>query len=183
MDNKISFTGFKNVGVFQTLLLDAERNPQTVNTNLLIQLTDDFNGKDLEKFYQLTKKCKPIINIPKFEQDKKFIYLSTLNNIGKLPKIFINGEKLPSKDEALPLYTYLANLTKRIMASAKKEEIKINKDFKYGDDAKLYLCSDTEVAKTVPNELLEAMFDQNNIGEAAEIINDSIAMRMEDYFA
>lgn len=185
MDNKISFTGYKNVGVFQVLMTDARKNPLVVNTNLLVQLTDDFNGKDLEKFYQITKKCKPHVNIPRFNLDKNFVYISSANSYqeGVGSQIFVNGKEIPSKDETLPLFTYLANLTKRIVASAKKKEIVVNNDFKYGEEGRLYLCTNDEVAKNISDEVLETMYDQNNTGQGAEIINDTIAARMEDYFA
>ena len=56
--DKVNFTGIRNIGAYMKPLPYAM--PNTTKTYLIAQLTDDFDGKDLNEFKEAAKKCEQI---------------------------------------------------------------------------------------------------------------------------
>ena len=186
MDNKINFTGLKNTAALQFIKCNTVNNEKIINTNMLVQLTDDFNGKDLTEFYDVVKKCKTLgFEIPRFNLDKNFIYLSCQksSNTSYLPNLYINGKRLASKNATMPMYSYIMKLAKRVSKMAEKNEIEVNKDFKYGEDAPVYINPFNEIKLELNNSDMDGICSQENVKQGFDIVQDVITERMNAFFA
>lgn len=92
-----------------------------------LQLTDDFNGKDLAEFSNvLAKSGIPISKYMCNEVNKDFLniaitaddnYDDLTNSISTDYEVYLNDVELKLKDKNLSVFDYLAKLTKRIMST------------------------------------------------------------------
>ena len=115
----VNFTGIKNAGG----MLIRTPNPYQKLNVLSLQVTNDENGNDLDKFNEaLEKTGKPgnyktnyngavSINVFSTEPEEEFGQTQY--------SYFLNGTPLEVKDENLAIFSYLAKLTTNI--SNKKE--------------------------------------------------------------
>lgn len=179
-NKNIQFKGLKNAGVVQGRLTNAQNDFIGIRTNLLVQLTDDFEGKDLSDFYNSIKKCEQKVHIPKFCKDKNFIYITADKLENYLPILSVNGQIVPAINETTPLYTFLAKVTRNLIKKATKSELVVNNDFKYGPEASEYLNPFNQVPGTIP---VEFAFNPKNTQIASHVINDSIDFIMRDFLA
>ena len=167
--NNINFTGLKNIGscIFTT------NHPTGLfgikNDFLIANLTDDYNGKDLSEFYEVLKKCQNSSGISKNKDDPRFIQIITRTVVNAINpcenniiQVLVNGKEIEVKDENLPLFTYLAKLTRKI-GNMKNSEFIYDNDFKYGDAGKKYL---------IPNYDLDIL--SNSIGMKSRDLADKI---------
>ena len=185
MDN-INFTGLRNIGAYMKPLPYAM--PNTTKTYMIVNLTDDFNGKDLTEFKKAAKKCEPIIGKCIFPYNSKFIHIMTnvINNGKDLPDLAVNHIIIPAQRETLSMFSYIAKLTKRI-AQMTNESFDIHKDFKYGPDGDNFIFPAGRVSNFNPDnpekthEFLDEIYSPETDRKVAIVINRHIQARMEDY--
>lgn len=111
--NNISFTGIRNIGAAQ-----FKRSENTVSLSLSTILRDDFNGKDLTEFNSVLKrtfgdKASKFKN-PDYKDLLNIEFISKLKaNEGR---VLVNGAVVSVNDNNLPMFTYLAKMTRKIAA-------------------------------------------------------------------
>lgn len=116
--NNISFTGIRNIGVAQ-----FNRSENTISLSLSTILRDDFNGKDLTEFNSVLKrtfgdKASKFKN-PDYKDLLNVEFISKLNaNEGK---VLVNGAVVSVNDNNLPMFTYLAKMTRKIAGLPDKQ--------------------------------------------------------------
>lgn len=189
MMNNVSFTGLQNVGACH--VAGTFERGKMVGTSLLVNLTNDFKGKDLTEYENVMRKCSDSFG-HYFPHDKNFLHIQTQKFIFNdedfetVPQLVVNGYVVPTENKTMPLFSYIAKLTKRVLASSEKD-IKISNDFKYGPDGDSYLTG-MRVSDNVENPeqkrlLLDSFYSLPEAKKGAKSINDAIQAQMMDYFA
>ena len=156
--------------------------------HLLVQLTDDEDGNDLTEYRQVLKRTAPYLGDVNFAPQDDFVHLMTavVEDGEDIPELAVNWKVLPTKNETMPLFTYIAKLTRKIATLT-------NKDFKYDDD---FLKSNNSESFLIPAVKLEdiacylklphfivknAVYSPKKSREVAQEINDNISAQMFDY--
>lgn len=185
MDN-INFTGIRNIGAYVKPL--QQSLPDVTVTHMVINLTDDYNGKDLTEFKEVAKKCEPIIGKCRFAKDPNFIHVmtSSVQEKGLIPRLAVNYIVIPIQRETLSMFSFIAKLTRRISQMSEKQ-FEIANDFKFGPDGDSYIFPMHKVSDLNPSnpdktrELLSEIYSPNNDKQVAKLINEHIQISMEDY--
>lgn len=185
MDN-INFTGIRNIGAFAKPL--TYTSPNVKVTHMIINLTDDYNGKDLTEFKEVAKKCEPIIGRCEFGKNPNFIHIMTSLSEKKdsIPILVVNYLIIPIKRETLSMFSFVAKLTRRI-SQMSDNQFEISNDFKFGPAGDSYILpchkvstlNSSDPKKT--KELLNEIYSPANNKRVAKIINKQIQYSMEDY--
>ena len=192
--NNVSFTGLRNIGgctLYQTTL---QQNIYEKQDYLIALLTDDYNGKDLTEFKNVAKLCRDKLGSCTNADDNRFLHIETktLCNVENeyekyVPKIFINGKEVPPSRSTIPMFSYIAKLTRRINGM-KSEEFVYNQDFKYGTAGRTSLVPDYDLGDIVRNfkwklsEFIEKIYSADSSCCTAKVVNDNISEIMMDYF-
>lgn len=173
----ISFTGIRNT----SYAVDRNNWTKKVEARYLnTQLTDDKYGNDLTEYKALISKNKYFQN-PFYSN---FINIAAYNNYGT--HVFqLNGKTIPETDEYIPLFSFVAKLTKKISEIPEKDYIN---DIGYlkSDFADKALLLDKSLSKElgIPlDDFFDKMHDPKNIKKCSKNINNSIQECMFSYFA
>ncbi len=186
--NKISFTGIRNIGAINTIMVHNPAQRPTVNKCMVINLTNDIEGNDLDNFKAIKNKCKESLNGFTFPHDPNFIHICTKKEYdsNNIPKLYLNLKEVPVKRETLPMFSYIAKLLKRI-SNTDNKDMYTAFDFKYGEDADLYLLGEHKLShlmdKNTYLSAIEEAFNPEFIKHQAQSINKDIEEQMRDYFA
>lgn len=120
MDNKITFTGIKNI----SYCFD-NRKFRRIGDFLSAELT----GKDFHKFKKAVARSGFDFDIYEHPYQKNFINISTVDlDEGNIRVLFINDVPVEEIDESIPLFQFAARLTRRI-AKKKAENFLLEKDY------------------------------------------------------
>lgn len=178
MENKISFTGIKNLAT-----VDLARQGFHRAKNLSMILTDDFHGKDLEAFRNELKKMGGNTSVYINEEYPDLLNLEYFRGRGNRSWIKINGTVLGENDNNLSMFSYLAKLMKRIVK---------NPDRTVDDSYKNYFAKDTLIYGTkfedddyeilVKKGSLEKLFDKEAVRGTAKDFISYIQEIMNRYF-
>ena len=193
--NTINFTGVKNIGGLSAISPDMAHQRVVSNNFLLVNLTDDYNGKDLTKFKEIIRKCNPMIGSFTNEQNSNFVhiaYTSVRNPEDETGQtrsnLRINGKKVILKDENLPLFSFIAKLTGRI-SDIDDEDFVLNRDFVTGPEARELIIPGADIAEIAKDknldleEFLDHIYSPQVTRCNAQVINQGIQKMMVDYFA
>lgn len=175
MENKISFTGIKNLA---TVKLKREGFHGARNLSMI--LTDDFNGKDLQAFKDELAKIGRNSSAYTNKDFPDLLNLEYLHGAEDRQWITVNGTALETNDNNLSMFSYLANLMKRVTK---------NPDRTVDDNYKSYFAKDTLVNGTeISNydELIEGgyvdkFFNKNEVYNSAKNFCSYIQDIMEIY--
>lgn len=189
MMNNVSFTGLQNVGACH--VAGTFERGKMVGTSLLVNLTNDFKGKDLTEYENVMRKCSDSFG-HYFPHDKNFLHIQTQKFIFNdedfetVPQLIVNGFPVEPETKTMPLFSYIAKLTKRIIGST-EGDIKISNDFKYGPDADIYI-SDIKISELESSQerrklILDNIYSLPSAKAGAKNINNDIQAQMMDYFA
>ena len=182
--NNISFTGIKNIAD-----IGYQKSNSTISSALSMVLTDDYKGKDLTEFKAVLERVAKKSKNFRHKDGVEFINLEKRDDMyGKSVedsvKFYLNGKEVEVKDENLPIFSYLAKLTKKIANMDKKDMI-INEDYKqfeassklvYGEDIDSFHLQGLDYP-----EYYNRFFDRNVVRDSAEEMNDLIQIKMEKY--
>lgn len=181
MDN-INFTGLYNIGAVITRL----DNPNKIlRANLLVNLTNDVKGKDLSEFREVLQRCKPDIGNCKFPQDD-FVHIMTsaYDNKEYVPKLAVNRNILPVNNKTVPMFDYIAKLTRTII---KMNDAEFNKN----RNSKLGYINDYLIPELKLNDIVSSfrefmniyscVIDPNTCRTVAKKINTDIFEQMVDW--
>lgn len=188
MDNKINFTGLQNMGG-AFLTLDRGKG-RPIRTNMLLaNLTDNFDDKDLTEYTDVLNKCGLGQNY-EFKPDRTFIHLLTQTGDSEfsVPKLYLNQLEVVPQKKTMPLFTYLAKLTKKIINMEDKDFF-VTDEFKFGSEGDSYVIPGKSIMAIsafngIDNELmLNQTYSPLTSRIAAQKINNDIQSQMVDYFA
>lgn len=183
--SNMNFTGISNIAGVR-----FSRKENTISRSLSMVLSDDFSGKDFEEFKSIISKITKnpddysnpilpdILNIECYSKKK--------SNSAYKNSIFINGKKLAVNDNNLPIFSYIALLSKKIIAFNDKN-FKVNDDYKkyFANDAIIYGISidkssfQRNIDKT---KLINFSFNPESVKNTSQYINDFVQDLMNRYF-
>lgn len=181
INNNINFTGIRNIAF--TPSIEAVGHGKFSNS-LSMVLSDDFNGKDLTEFKKVICKIssKPFEYANDVSSDILNIkFLHGKNN--QLENIFVNGKNLQVNDKNLPMFSFIAKLTKRIGQMSDKN-IVVNNDYVenvaeralvYGEDLSQYMPFNDK------QKSFGVFIEKNWVRQSAQKTNEFIQKMMESY--
>lgn len=123
--NNISFTGIRNIGVAQ-----FQRSANSVSLALSATLKNDHFGKDLTEFNSVLKKAfgdKATKISPRHNDLLNMEFVSSLDSDNG--KVFVNGAHVEVNDQNLPMFTYLAKMTRKI-AGLRDDQMPVDTAYK-----------------------------------------------------
>ena len=177
MDNKINFTGIRNIAS-----VGFVRQGFHPTKNISLVLTDDFHGKDLQEFKTVLSKVKGDSSVYKNEEYPSVINLECLHGADDNRWLSVNGTILEPNDETVPMFSFLAQLTRKIIKMPDKEMI-VNNDYKnyVANDVLVYGQEFDNYEQLVKDGFIDKLFDKNNVRDGAKNINDSIQKIMNKF--
>lgn len=107
MMNNVSFTGLQNVGACH--VAGTFERGKMVGTSLLVNLTNDFKGKDLTEYENVMRKCSDSFG-HYFPHDKNFLHIQTQKFIFNdedfetVPQLIVNGFPVEPETKTMPLF-------------------------------------------------------------------------------
>lgn len=188
MDNRINFTGLQNMG--GAFLSQESDGYYPIRTNMLLaNLTDNYDNKDLTEYRNVLKKCG-LGRIYEFEPDRTFVHLLTQTGDSEfsVPKLYLNQVEVVPEKKTIPLFSYLAKLTRKIVNMEDKDFF-VTDEFKFGPEGDSYVIPGKSIMEIsafnkIDNELmLNQTYSPLTSRIAAQKINNDIQSQMADYFA
>ena len=124
--NNISFTGIRNIGYIKYKRLSPVVAMKSRSLSMV--LSDDYNGKDLTEFLDVLKKIPRTQYGYQHPESKDILNIecATFNDYDTL---LINGKPIKVDDEHLPMFSYIAKLTRKI-AGLTDEQMVVNETYK-----------------------------------------------------
>lgn len=173
--NNINFTGIRNIGSMQ-----FQREGCNMAKNLSMTLCDDVHGKDLQEFKDVLQKITG--GCFKNEDHSQLLNLECLPTTDGRRFLSVNGVVLEEKDENLPMFSYIAKLTRRISEMPKKDMV-VNNDYKNiaGRETLIAGIEIENYDELVENGTVEQIFDKDWVKDAASKINKFIEKMMYSY--
>lgn len=185
----VNFTGIKNVGSMLVRTPNPNQNMKIVS----LQVTNDEQGNDLDKFNDAINKTgnpkdfktayEGAVSINVFTNEPEEEYERPEHSF------YLNGSPLEANDKNLPVFTYIANLTKTI-SNKKDDELKATKEYVTSPDflngsAIGYFIKKIFAAN--PNveifPILNSFYIPENARTGAKLVNYAVQDTMTDYFA
>ena len=190
----VAFTGIKNIGGCGFSRPIAGTSRAVVKNNLIMQLSDDFKGRDLTAYEDVIKECGADYWYKSFPEDNRIVHIMTeyVTDLSKeienpIPQLFLNYNPVPVNKKMLPLFSYIAKLTRRI-SDMEDWEFKRANDFVYGPIGRICLLPEFDmmaVAKQMKYKFKDFMddviFSNKSSTEFAKKINENIKTQMIDY--
>ncbi len=188
---KVSFTGISNPAFIQ--IYDKYENHVVYAFSSL--LNDDIQSEDYTDFVSsLTKNGRPETYINSVNPKLVSVVINKIEdeNTGINNYLFrLNGKELPINTDNMPIFDFLAKLTRNIAGTPEKKLVK-NEDYKYSDEIRYGLIPKVDLAYfltgspenvTQFEDIADNIRNLENAKNGAEIINNSIYKAMVDYFA
>lgn len=183
----INFSGIKNVGSMGVILPGAGNKMQILS----LQVNNDETGNHLDEFNNAIKKSgNPKMYKTAYEGAISINVSSTVPEEDYLMaqhSFYLNGSPLEVNDKNLPIFTYLAKLTREIPQKEDKSlrasvEYAASPDFINGSSIG-YFIKRAFIAN--PNikigAMLNTIYNAENSKAGAKIINEAISETMTDY--
>lgn len=172
----ISFNGIRNTSYV------VDKNDTTGRTEvryLNTQLTNDKYGNDLTEYKNLINNNKAFQN-PYYSN---FINIAAINKHG-YNVIQLNGKNIPETDEYLPLFSFIARLTKKISEIPENDYIN---DIRYlkSDYADKALLLDKKLSDELDmplDDFFDKMHEPEKIKKCAKNITKNVVNCMLSYF-
>jgi len=179
--NNVNFTGLRNIGS-----CEFQRQPNTISKSLSLVLSNDFNGKDLAEFKSVIAKVTP--DLEKFRNNisSEIVNVECKSSGWHFTDaLYLNGEEVKVNDKNLPIFTYIAKVTKKITGMPDNNFIvnEYYKDF-IADESLIYGIRLTD---SIPEDvsrlnLFNQFFQKDKVKTGAKQINDFIQNIMNKYF-
>ena len=194
MINNINFTGLRNIGGMFNIEINTD--PKNIDCYLkpverkyiIAKLTNDKDDNDLDKYEQALALGTPDLDNFNFLHDKRYINIFTEKPYrSKLPaRVFLNLTALPIQKNTIPMFDFLAEVTRKIANKADADYIYEDK-FPFCDAGDLFIMGDTRISEISQNqrEYIDKTLDIYNPKVSrviAQSVNDGIQEQMIDYF-
>jgi hypothetical protein len=193
MISNINFTGIKNIGgLFSVEINGNSKHPAGYlklleRKYLVAKLTNDKFGNDLDEYEQVLALGTPALDNFHFLHNKRYINIFTEKPYrSNIPaKVFLNLEELPVQKNTLPMFDFLAKLTRKIANKSNSEFIYEDR-FPVCNEGDLYIMGDTrisDITKGQTDYINSSLAVYNPIAgrNIAKMINDGIQEQMENY--
>ena len=198
----INFTGVKNIGYFNRQFVDDNEfrnlrdDVEVENENyycldekfLTVQLTDDYNGKDLTEFKKAIstsdlkrKYPNPVGNDFLNIFVEKEEYKKDLTEGSKV-SYFINGEELKINDKNLKFISYVSKLMKKI-SQTPENKLVYNRDFVNGEEADKAIILGVDLIDTPFYFAKNDIYSPSQAISGSKLVFNEIQDTMMDYFA
>ena len=203
----INFTGLKNIGYINLQfdlnngvaatdsdddIEEAEVSHSYGQEHLTVQLTDDYNGKDLTEFKNAIvssdlerKYPNPIGNdflhiaVEKEDYQKGYLKNSKVS-------YYVNGEEVKINDKNLKFIGFVAKLLKKI-SQTPEDKMVYNKDFLNGEVSDKAIIIGGDIKKlfgpAASLEKHETIYNSRQAVQGAECMFNSLQDTMMNYFA
>ena len=180
---QINFTGIKNIR--STRIMSPDNNMEAVVINA--QLTDDYDGKDLSNFKETLSRSGVKENYlnPVNQNFVNIIGQKVLTENGIDTKIILNNTPLPAKRNTVPLFSFLAKLTRDIKAKP-DEKFVVNKDYLESDDFNEGIILGYKLSELCGDALsimVPAIINPPQVKHCADSVNNIVQDIMVDYLA
>ena len=179
--NNVNFTGLRNIGS-----CEFQRQPNTISKSLSLVLSNDSNGKDLAEFKSVIAKVTP--DLEKFRNNisSEIVNVECKSSGWHFTDaLYLNGEEVKVNDKNLPIFTYIAKVTKKITGMPDNNFI-VSEDYKdfIADESLIYVIRLTD---SIPEDvsrlnLFNQFFQKDKVKTGAKQINDFIQNIMNKYF-
>ncbi len=181
--SNINFTGISNIG-----FAHFRRQPGAkgaVSKSISMVLRDDTRGQDFSEFKAALRKVTKSPHEYYFDTDDPNILNVECYSDRSENLLMLNGNVLNVDNKTMPLFTYIAKLTRRI-ANMPEKDMVINKDYVtyeaqrnliYGDQIKL---DGTSYKQQL--EFFSKFFEKDSAKYGAEQVNDFIQKIMNKFF-
>ena len=183
----INFTGIKNAGSMMVMLPGVENKMQILS----LQVTNDETGNHLDEFNKAIKKSGKAKQYKTAYEGAVSINVSSTipedEYIRPEHTYYLNGSPLEVNDKNLPIFSYLAKLTREIPQKKDKDlrasvEYASSPEFINGTSIGYFI---KRVFMSNPNikigAMLNGIYNAENTKAGAQIINDAISETMTDY--
>mgnify|MGYP001667812547 FL=1 len=179
--SNVSFTGIRNIA-----WAEFSRREPTVSKSLSMVLRDDFNGKDLTEFSNVIKKVTDTPKKFKNEISPEILNIECISGEGRFSDaVAVNGEILEVNDKNLPVFSYIAKMTRKIGSMSDKNMV-VDNDYKnyVADESLIY---GAKISDNLPSNLdrlnlINQFFEKDKVKVAAQQVNDFIQNIMNKYF-
>ena len=159
MISNINFTGLKNIGAMFNIEINTDRKniagylKPIERKYLLVKLTNDKFGNDLDEYEQTLALGTPELDNFKFLHDKRYVNIITEKPYHSTvpPKLFLNLEELPIHENTLPMFDFLAKLTRKI-ANKQDNDFIYEDKFPMCDAGDLFIMGDTRISEISRNQ-------------------------------
>lgn len=174
--NNINFTGIRNIGSMQ-----FQREGRKVAKNISMTLHDDIYGKDLQEFTEILKK----INGGRYKNGEypHLLNVECQSTMDGHRFLSVNNVILEEKDKNLPMFSYIAKLTRKI-SEMPKENMIVNNDYKEIAGRETLISGNIieNYDKLVEDGTIEKIFNEDWVKDAAKKVNNFISKMMNAYF-
>lgn len=181
--NNINFTGISNIGFVQFKREPGARNALSKSLSMVIR--DDLKGSDFSEFKSVLKK---ITNSPSdyyFDKSEPNVLNLECYRDRNDSLVILNGNVLEVENETMPLFTYIAKLTRKIFNMSEKD-IVVNKDYvTYEAPKNLVYGEEIKFDNISPDEKMQRLnsfFDKDSVKNGAKFVNDFIQNLMNRFF-
>lgn len=179
--NNINFTGLRNIGC-----CEFQRQRNTFSKSISLVLSDDINGKDLAEFKSVINKVTPDFNEFRNNISGEIINIECMSGGGQTSNaLYLNGKQVDVNDKNLPIFTYLAKVSKRIAGMPDKNFV-VNEDYKdfVADYSLIYgvRLTDNISQNESRLNLFNNFFKKDKLKISAQQVNDFIQNIMNKYF-
>lgn len=178
----VSFTGLTNIAG-----INFSRTQYTSSRSLSMVLIDDFKGKDLTVFKNVIAKTKNSFTEYKNPVSRDILNIECVSQPGNEynSAMYINGHFVETNDDNLPIFSYIARLSKQIAGMPEKNMI-VNRDYKkyMADETLIYGVSlkDNFPHNADTEKLTNSFFDTQAVKATAQYVNDFVQGMMNRYF-
>lgn len=152
----ISFTGFKNISTVK--FVDPSIPNDYYMYSMTMQLTDDYDGKDLSIFKKTVQQPSTFQYAPL--EDSRFVNVQLVKTPDQDAYMCVNGEPLLPNRDTLGMFSVVAKLLKRVR-DAVPEQMVINRD---------YVCSDEYDNMVIPGHNLREFLGDNYESIAGDLV-------------
>ncbi len=181
--DRINFTGLTNISGCVSIL--PERSNQIHKANLLLKLTNDANDYDLSDFVNVLKRCSPNIGNCKASRLDILHIMTVVNNRTMVPELAINRNIIKPSKKTVPMFDFIAKLTRRIMKMDDDDLFyNVSNDYYSFTDENLMpgiRLHDIGVTDSNFKEIIDSVTHPCNIKQSAEQINKDILAQMIEW--
>ena len=167
--SNVNFTGLSNIGYVKF------RRGINHARSISMVLKDDYKGKDLEQFKNVVRKVSVKTGDYLNDVSSDVLNIECINSeIGN--HVFVNGKYLHANDKNLPMFSYIAKITRQI-ENMKHSDMVVNNDYKefMADDV---LISGAKLSDSMPEGFslrsLDFLFNKEYVKKGAETINSFV---------
>lgn len=141
-------------------------------------LKDDCIGKDLQEFKDVLKRV-PVSDGFTNKEFPDVLNIECLHRQDGRTGIMLNGAQLDCLND-LPLFSYLAKLTRRIQ---NMQEMPVDETYKnfFAKDTLVQGETIDNYSEMLESGLIDSMFNKENVKNAAKKVNSFIHNIMEEY--